>query len=198
MTRLTMLFQPRSGTSLRLMIGMPSRSSSAALIVAYCTRSGTTLMSTHSLLHALDELAAAWRAPRGAARRRAGRRGARRATSMAWSSVPSTGSAGAPSAAARVVQEADDAVAQLAVGERASPPPSGPARPRPPPARAARCSRPPTCARGSARSAQRPQVQRRARRARRTARTRPGCTPRAAPPRAGSGSRRARRAWRPA
>ena len=49
-TRLTMLFQPRSGTSLRLMMGMPSRSSRAALMVAYCTRSGTTLMSRHSLL----------------------------------------------------------------------------------------------------------------------------------------------------
>ena len=50
MTRLAMLLQPRSGTSLRLMIGMPSRSSSAARIVAYCMRSGTTLRSTHSLL----------------------------------------------------------------------------------------------------------------------------------------------------
>ena len=48
-SRLAMLFQPRSGTSFRLMIGIPSRSSRAALIVAYCTRSGTTLMSTHSL-----------------------------------------------------------------------------------------------------------------------------------------------------
>ena len=48
--RLTMLFQPCSGTCVRLMTGIPSRSSSTALIVAYCTRSGTTLMSTHSLL----------------------------------------------------------------------------------------------------------------------------------------------------
>ena len=45
-----MLFQPCSGTSLRLMIGMPSRSSSVALIVAYWITSGTTLTSTHSLL----------------------------------------------------------------------------------------------------------------------------------------------------
>ncbi len=50
MTRLVMLLQPWSGTSLRLMIGMPSRSSSAARIVAYCTTSGTTFRSTHSLL----------------------------------------------------------------------------------------------------------------------------------------------------
>ena len=48
--RFAMLLQPWSGTSLRLMMGMPSRSSSAARIVAYCTMSGTTLRSTHSLL----------------------------------------------------------------------------------------------------------------------------------------------------
>ncbi len=53
MSRFIMLLQPWSGTSLRLMIGIPSRSSRTALIVAYCTTSGTTLMSTHSLLRLL-------------------------------------------------------------------------------------------------------------------------------------------------
>ena len=46
--RFSMLFQPWSGVSFRLMMGMPSMSSRAAFMVAYWTRSGTTLMSRHS------------------------------------------------------------------------------------------------------------------------------------------------------
>ena len=66
-TRLSMLLQPRSGTSLRLMMGMPSRSSSAALMVAYWTRSGTTLMSRHSLLTLLMSLSSLACSSRGSA-----------------------------------------------------------------------------------------------------------------------------------
>jgi hypothetical protein len=48
--------KPRSGTSLRLMIGMPSRSSSRARSAMNCSRSGTTLTSTPSRLVDLDEV----------------------------------------------------------------------------------------------------------------------------------------------
>ena len=43
--RLMKLLKPCSGTSLMLMIGMPSRSSSRARSAMTCSRSGTTLTS---------------------------------------------------------------------------------------------------------------------------------------------------------
>ena len=54
--RLTMLLKPCSGTSLMLMTGTPSRSSSRARSAITCSRSGTTLTSTHLAAGALDEL----------------------------------------------------------------------------------------------------------------------------------------------
>ena len=54
--RLTTLLKPCSGTSLMLMIGMPSRSSRRARSAITCSRSGTTLTSTHSRLDALEQL----------------------------------------------------------------------------------------------------------------------------------------------
>ena len=49
-SRLSRLLNPRSGTSLRLMIGTPSRFSSRARSAMNCSRSGTTCTSTPSRL----------------------------------------------------------------------------------------------------------------------------------------------------
>ena len=54
--RLTTLLKPCSGTSLMLMTGTPSRSSSRARSAITCSRSGTTLTSTHLAAGALDQL----------------------------------------------------------------------------------------------------------------------------------------------
>ena len=54
--RLTMLLKPCSGTSLMLMTGTPSRSSSRARSAITCSRSGTTLTSTHLAARALEQL----------------------------------------------------------------------------------------------------------------------------------------------
>ena len=53
--RLSRLLNPRSGTSLRLMIGTPSRFSSRARSAMNCSRSGTTCTSTPSRLVDLDQ-----------------------------------------------------------------------------------------------------------------------------------------------
>ena len=53
--RFSTLLKPRSGTSLRLMIGRPSRSSSRARSAMNCSRSGTTWMSTPFAAGRLDE-----------------------------------------------------------------------------------------------------------------------------------------------
>ena len=89
--RLTTLLKPCSGTSLMLMTGTPSRSSSRARSAMTCSRSGTTLTSTHSRLVALDQLEHLARALRAAARRRGDRSARARTISPASSSVPSSG-----------------------------------------------------------------------------------------------------------
>ena len=54
--RLTKALKPCSGTSLMLMTGTPSRSSSRARSAMNCSRSGTTLTSTHSRLVDFDQV----------------------------------------------------------------------------------------------------------------------------------------------
>ena len=94
-TRLTMLFQPRSGTSLRLMIGIPSRSSSDGLDRRVLHEVGHDL-DVHALVaHALDELQQLRVLLEGQrdVELVGAVRGARRC--VAWSSVPEHGEAGA-------------------------------------------------------------------------------------------------------
>ena len=95
-----------------------------------------------------------------------------------------------------LAEEADDAVAERGGARAASRPRCARARRCRPRARASGSRPRPTAAPARTRSAARPKLISSDVEQRRRARTPPGCTPRAAPPRAGSGSRRGRRASR--